>query len=71
MKTPEQRDQLYRLIDGPDRNGHLSMKNGQPHVLIPENDHGIPEGAQDVVALLRQHADNPVIVRFIADMLEI
>jgi hypothetical protein len=53
--------------------GHLrlSRENNQPQVLIPMNDHGIPEGFRDVVKLLRENAERPEIVRFIADMLEI
>ena len=31
---------------------------------------GIEPGEYEVVSLLRQHADNPEAVRFIADMLE-
>lgn len=52
---------------------HLSIspENNQPHVLIPDNDYGIEPGARDVVALLRTHASNPDVIRFIADMLEI
>lgn len=49
----------------------LSPEGGQPNVLIPENDYGIEPGLRDVVALLRKHAEQPEIIRFIADMLEI
>lgn len=51
-------------------NGHLREAHGQPQVLIPENDHGVPEGWQNVVHLLRTFADKPDAVRFIADMIE-
>jgi hypothetical protein len=50
---------------------HLSLKNDQPHVLIPENDYRLEEGPQDLVQLLRDHAAQPDVITFIADMLEI
>lgn len=49
----------------------LNPENDQPQVLIPENDYGIPEGARDVVRLLRENAERPDVIIFIADMLEI
>ena len=43
-------------------------------LFVPDNDHGIKEGyysMNEVVALLRTHAEQPDIIRFIADMLEV
>lgn len=48
------------------------------HVLIPDYDPENPQpypgnitpGTHDLVSLLRQHAENPDAIRFIADMLE-
>jgi hypothetical protein len=42
-------------------------------VFIPENDYGIREGYYDrrgIVALLRTWRDDPLVIQFIADMLE-
>lgn len=52
------------------RHVSISVESGQPHVLVPENDYGIEPGARDVVRLLRENADRPEVIRFIADMLE-
>lgn len=46
-------------------------EGGNPRVLIPDNDLGIAEGWQDVVALLRKHAADPDAIRFISDMIEV
>ena len=50
--------------------GHWRLTPNKMLLLIPENDHGIPAGYQDPVALLREHCRNPDIVHFIADMME-
>jgi hypothetical protein len=54
----------------PRRTGEKTMTRN-PMVNIPENNLGIPTGPQDVVALLRQFADSPAAIRFIADMMEV
>ncbi|MFN3656817.1 MAG: hypothetical protein ACK4UO_06155 [Pseudolabrys sp.] len=57
------------------QNQHLRIlptpEGDQPQVLIPENDYGIEPGWRDVVKLLRQNKENPDVVQFIADMLEL
>jgi hypothetical protein len=43
-------------------------------LYIPENDLGVDEGyysVNQIVELLREHCDQPEVVRFVVDMMEI
>ncbi len=53
--------------------GHSYGINEETHeltIFMPESEYGIPEGHHEVVPLLRKYKDDPEIVHFIADMLD-